>query len=386
MVALTPNYGKKSNKGVELPELFIGNRDFQFIRAAIKQADWREVGGLGVVVLEKDEDGRSIPVVKHLRLLRQTISASEVDWHPNAHAEYLEWLYTPESDGGAGFTENQYGVYSWHSHGTMGTFFSGTDVDFINKTGLTVPWIFSSVFNTKGESNHRLDVFGEAITNMCPALTEQHIYWDKAKLTVLADVESAPYLDLLDEIDENMEKKIKAIREEAEEAAKEVKSKLGELTKVSMESVVETVKAEFKEFVKVYSYHGGPNVPKGQHHLPPGSTSQSQQNGGSPKQQQNKNSTSNKRGSKRGKKEDEGNNFRDKLHYPVYDTAVKCLTEMTLRQILFDDTVILTEDLPAEILQKLTEDERADLMVRPTYKEWVEALESGHYGFHGGYS
>lgn len=218
-----------------MPELFIHEEDMCYIRHAVSKASFREVGGLGVIVVE---DGK--PTVKHMRLLEQTVSSGEVDWSDDAHPDYLEWLYTPEENGGAGFTETSYGIYSWHSHGNMSVFWSSTDQDFINKVGLTVPYVFSSVFNTKGDVKHRVDMFN--IATVVPVIGHVVTY-EKAELTILESKMDAPALAKVREIEAQRDAAMAEIEEQAQALIKDLDDEVSK----ELNAVSDTAKARMEE-------------------------------------------------------------------------------------------------------------------------------------------
>lgn len=55
--------------------------------------------------------------------------------------------------------------FCWHSHVNMPTGYSSTDEEMIGKIrdGSNVPWFASTIFNKKGETNGRLDIFDSGV-------------------------------------------------------------------------------------------------------------------------------------------------------------------------------------------------------------------------------
>lgn len=365
-----------------MPELFIEADDYAYIKACVKEASFREVGGLAIV--EANEAGG---IVRHNRLLKQEVSSGEVEWDPEAHADYLEWLYTPVDQGGAGFTGESYGLYSWHSHGNMGTFWSNTDEDFIQKVGLSVPWIFSSVFNNKGESRHRLDVF-QGVSAVCPLLAgHNRIYWDKADLIVLARDESEPFLKELEDCEavyketiDKLDADLKALRSERDKTLKEIRERLTQAEKGFHSDIEDKVKADFKEYVKTSSWtstsHGNPT--SGSHknsHTTSGGGSKSGSNGSSGKKKggHQGNGSAPATGSGNGHQDviteaeliaELGGNFRESLWVRCYDKDRMCVITYQLKDVIKDMDLIPLEEIDELIMGQLREDEIAMLANR----------------------
>jgi chaperonin cofactor prefoldin len=377
-----------------LPELYITAHDWSYIRAAVKEASWREVGGLGVV--QVTEEG--LPVVKHLRLLKQEISSGEVDWADEAHAEYLEWLYTSGDKGGAGFNEADYGLYSFHSHGNMSVFWSGTDEDFIKKVGLTVPWMFSSVFNNKGEAKHRLDVF-KGVSELCPALTDsQRIWYDSGDLHVIPEPAAVPVATRMKEIEESfdprkkeleeqmkkLEDDLKGLEKDKEEALKEVRAELQDISKALNEAAESEMKDHWKENVSIYtsSSNWTNSNGKGKGSSPKGITPKGSSSSGGKKSQS-------QGGKKRSGKDDAGtdtalaeglgelaDNIYEAVWFRVYDMSLGTISIVNLKEILADKDLVPLEDIPTEMWDMLKEDEQKIIKDRGDAESTLTALGS----------
>lgn len=178
-------------------ELFIGQDDIAYMQAGISKAGYKEIGFLGLII---EVDG--LHMVQHIEILEQEVSSGGVDFDDEGFALYLERRLERGE-----LPEGKFGVYSAHSHGNMSVFWSSTDEDGIKRYLRGAPYLFSSVFNTKGESKHRLDI-GKNGGHDCP-LVEQ-ITFTEAHLQVI----SLPQVAAL-------EAQIDAVEREVAEAAKE---------------------------------------------------------------------------------------------------------------------------------------------------------------------
>lgn len=110
------------------------------------QAADGEVSGLGTVI--KDEKGRHI--VNNVFLLEQESSAADTELNTEAISKLMVDMMNKN--------ENPAQLkFWWHSHATMGVFWSGTD-DSCAET-LSREFAFSLVVNKAGESKCRLDLY-----------------------------------------------------------------------------------------------------------------------------------------------------------------------------------------------------------------------------------
>src|ERR1044072_229361 len=122
----------------------------------------------------------------------------------------------------------------------MGVFYSGTDEDFIRRVGATVPYIFSTVFNTKGEFKNRLDVWS---TFECEMLTDQgrkQVTWDhdNVRLSIIPHPEAISFMVELETIEDGAEKEIETLKKEVEARIKEIETARDEACKPSRKSAV----------------------------------------------------------------------------------------------------------------------------------------------------
>ena len=153
-----------------IPTINIDRSDWQIILSyaisAHKQFN-TEIGGMAVCL--RDETGKwtiTDPVI-----LKQTVSSSKCDldeeklteYYANAAYEYGDWIPNDL-------------IFVWfHSHGSMGAFWSGTDDNTIEKSSKTGNSI-SLVVNIKGEYKLRLctnNVFKMDIDNCNLNITDQ---------------------------------------------------------------------------------------------------------------------------------------------------------------------------------------------------------------------
>jgi hypothetical protein len=361
-----------------LPSLQITASDFAYIRSAVKEASPKEIGGLGVVVVE---DG--VPIIRHMRLLKQKISSSEVDWGDlgEAHSEYLTWLYTPVEDGGAGFDGESYGIYSWHSHGSMGVFWSGTDEHFISGVGTSVPWVFSSVYNNKGESKHRLDVFPRTSTLGCELLdgvTDERtqISWkgDNVKLWILYEDPVSEELEALelaldlqiDAVKKEAEEKIAKLEAEAAEVLKPMKGLLRETQEAVAKEAEERLKEDFKKYVE---------VPKPGYTIHSSRTNGSSKGSGAksdPKETKGASTSLVKTGGSEGvKKGLEAIN----RHFRCYNIETKEYGWRAVKSIVLDERLILCEEPPMEFLNQIDHEIAVILNERERYNDYIERVQ-----------
>lgn len=111
-----------------------------------------EIGAWGYVE-QRDED----MYVYDVFLVPQHVSSTEVDFV----SEGLPYAIEKAMDDGK-IDDLR---FMWHSHVNMQVGFSATDEDCIAKLRdySTLPWLVSAIFNKKGETNGRLDLFKNAI-------------------------------------------------------------------------------------------------------------------------------------------------------------------------------------------------------------------------------
>lgn len=110
------------------------------------QAADGEVSGLGT--LKKDEKGRYI--VDEVYLLEQESSAADTEIKPESISKLMVDMMKDNKDPGAL-------KFWWHSHASMGVFWSGTD-DTCAET-LSKEFAFSLVVNKAGDKKCRLDLY-----------------------------------------------------------------------------------------------------------------------------------------------------------------------------------------------------------------------------------
>jgi hypothetical protein len=362
------------------PILFIEEEDYTRIKAWVHEASPNEIGGFGVI--ETLEDGAN--VVRHMRLLEQEVSSGSVDWDDQAFAKYLEWLYTPVENGGAGWTAAEYGVYSWHSHGAMSTFWSGTDKDFIERMGYSVPWMFSSVYNNRNEVKHRLDVFKGLDRNICPLLDEEghSVTFESASLEILphpgliniiAKSESieAPYDAEITKLEEELDNVTKDLKERLEElkkarkdAVKDVNKELTEATLAIQNGIKEEAKVEYEEKVQSpkWVWSGGKKT----------TTSGPSSKNGS-KGSKNSSTGTKRRGSNGGKDTDneaeDSGDFFEATWFRCFDESAGYASFFDISLIVEDSELILLEDITKSVWDKLLNEEKEAIKKRRTLSE-----------------
>ncbi len=365
------------------PVLSIDANDYTYIKACVKKAGNSEVGGLGIIVL----DDNGYPCVAHHRLLKQEVSSASVDWDETAHSDYLEWLYTPEEEGGAGFTGNSYGLYSWHSHGNMSTYYSGTDEDFIRRVGQTAPYIFSSVFNVTGSVAHRLDVFA-TLEDKCPILNgKEQITWKDCNLFVVESEETSPVVVKITDIEESFKEAIEKMKAERDAALKGLREELTTLQKGVVKEISAQVDEDFKTYVKMSRPTSGWNK-----HQPGGGAGNKSttKNGNSSSSPKALTPGSHKQESGSGDKgkdatsasdatEGDGGVIRTAIFAHLkgiivraYDTTACKWGEFSLADILADDDLVPATDIPQSIIEALPDEYALPLVLRPTHEEWLD--------------
>ena len=110
------------------------------------QAADGEVSGLGTIT--RDEKGRH--VVNKVYLLEQEASAADTELKPEAISKLMVDMMKDNQDPGTL-------KFWWHSHASMGVFWSGTD-DTCAET-LSKEFAFSLVVNKAGDKRCRLDLY-----------------------------------------------------------------------------------------------------------------------------------------------------------------------------------------------------------------------------------
>lgn len=117
------------------PKVIIENKVFQKIMYWVNKSEY-EVSGLGIL---RVEDGGILRVVDAM-LLPQKNGATHTDIEPEDAAKLM--FRMKDTPGDLRFW--------WHSHVNMAVFWSGTDMDTIQKLGAG-GWFLSTVFNKKRE-------------------------------------------------------------------------------------------------------------------------------------------------------------------------------------------------------------------------------------------
>ena len=329
--------------------LHITEEDYSVIDQAVKRAGSSEVGGIGVIITEDDQSR-----VIHMRLPEQEVSSGEVDWQDEGISDYLNWLHTPVEKGGAGFNpEGSYGIFSWHSHGNMGVFWSTTDEDFIEKVSLTAPFIFSSVFNTKGESKHRLDVLTD-FSEQCDLVKEPTaVTFSSADLIICYGEKASEILNELDEkevahrkiiseLERDLTENIKSLRAEHDKETEALNTILKNINKDVADRAKERLDEEWTKNVTVkypYSYakgHGYPGLPQTSSYKAPDAKKFPPKNHKDwPK--------------KNGNGESDIEDVIEEL-YECYDTRINAIVYVPLKTIIKDETFIpINDDLPPNI-------------------------------------
>lgn len=129
------------------PLVVFTNEAYDWLRG-YTMAVQSEIGGFGYVYSPE----KGIFVVDTIYLAPQTASPGGVHFKDGAMAFMVEKAVEDERLNDARF--------SWHSHNTMGVFWSSTDEEGIEdykRTGM--PWLVSAVTNHKGEIKVRVDIF-----------------------------------------------------------------------------------------------------------------------------------------------------------------------------------------------------------------------------------
>ena len=114
-----------------------------------------EIGGFGYVTSPE----KGLFIVDTIYLAPQEVSGGGVHFKEGAMGYMVEKAIDDDRINDARF--------SWHSHNTMGCFWSSTDEEGITdykRTGM--PWLVSAVTNHKGEMKVRVDVFDSILDHI----------------------------------------------------------------------------------------------------------------------------------------------------------------------------------------------------------------------------
>lgn len=104
-----------------------------------------EISGLGLVEKRNGEFW-----IEDVYIFKQESTIGDTDLNPDAIAEFLNEMIV------AGKDPAKLKLW-WHSHGSMGAFWSGTDTATMGKFGNG--WMLSLVVNKRGEYKCRLDIY-----------------------------------------------------------------------------------------------------------------------------------------------------------------------------------------------------------------------------------
>lgn len=191
------------------PDIYV-ERDAHAYAMAVVQECPGEVGGLGYV--EKLENGDLR--IYEFAVIEQEATASGVEFNDDAMHEFL----TKNAD--RPDAENL--RLSWHSHGNMSCYFSGTDTgDAITKYKKSgIPWLLSLIFNRKGELATRLDVFDSEVREQ---IYLEDLVYKVERPTAIAEQAKADVKALVHKPPTYSEKK--AAEKAAEKKEKEDKAK-----------------------------------------------------------------------------------------------------------------------------------------------------------------
>lgn len=137
------------------------------MQVLMKDSEWRrfwayvdacpdEIAAFGYI--EPNDEGDLY--VDEIFLVPQIISGAEVDFFTHG----LPYAVQKATEEGK-IDKLRFCI---HSHVNFGTSFSTTDDDMISKVGAgsLTPWFVSAVFNKKGDTNCRLDIFGRGLNDL----------------------------------------------------------------------------------------------------------------------------------------------------------------------------------------------------------------------------
>jgi hypothetical protein len=154
-----------------IPKIGITQYAYDWIMHATQTLKHSEIGG--ILVAEEREKG--FVVLDTPMLVKQSVSAGGVDYDDAHTALAIERALRDNIDP-ATLRGN------WHSHNSMGCFWSQTDEEYIQKRGQEgVPWLASIVVNTKREHKARLDLFDVPIVG--------HAFYPDCELEIVTDDE-----------------------------------------------------------------------------------------------------------------------------------------------------------------------------------------------------
>lgn len=140
-----------------------------------------EIAAFGFCTVQEEEKQDNWLFVDDIFVVPQEVSGTQVDFISDG----LPFAVNRAND------ENRLKDLRFciHSHCNFGTFFSSTDDEMITTMGEQgIPWFASAVFNKKGETSARIDIFG--IESRFPGISH---------ITLGADVLRAADYDLEDE-------------------------------------------------------------------------------------------------------------------------------------------------------------------------------------------
>lgn len=158
----------------------------EYVRTVVAECTG-EVGGWGYCT--RDDAGHF--VIYKFVVLPQEVSSGSVDFDDDGQHEELQRAID------ANEIDNL--RVSWHSHGTMSTFYSNTDEEAIKKYKASgVPYLVSLIYNRKGEVKPRLDLFDSG--------TIDHITFETVDYKVHSEVDSAVAAQAKADVEERVRK------------------------------------------------------------------------------------------------------------------------------------------------------------------------------------
>ncbi len=108
-----------------------------------------EISGFGKIEFSEEEDTCT---VTELKIFKQEVSGGSSDLDGQSIAQFItERVKAGESLGGWNLW--------WHSHNSMGVFWSGIDTGTMDVNPLDAPYMVSLVTNNKGEYRARIDLY-----------------------------------------------------------------------------------------------------------------------------------------------------------------------------------------------------------------------------------
>jgi len=165
--------------------VYLSRRCYDWIIAACEKADSKEVGGFAYVT--QSENGFFI--IDDPFLVPQEVSCGEVDYENTDGLSYAIEKSIEED-------RIEQLRCSWHSHGSMNTFWSNIDEEAIDKfRDQGTPWIISLLFNNKGNCTSRIDIFNNDLLG--------RITLEKVEVNILS------YPGVYDEVDKEYKKLVK---------------------------------------------------------------------------------------------------------------------------------------------------------------------------------